>query len=123
MEVETVQNVAQGAGQLSLWHLIWNAGFVVQLVMLGLAAASVWSWAIIFEKFFVYRRTMAQSEQFEQNFWSGQSLEDLYMALGSRNNSGLAAIFMSAMREWKRSFESQSRSALQGVCRCASTRS
>jgi biopolymer transport protein TolQ len=115
MEVETVQNVAQTAGQLSLWHLIWNAGFVVQLVMLGLAAASVWSWAIIFEKFVVYRRTQMQAEKFEQNFWSGQSLEDLYMALGARNNSGLAAIFMAAMREWKRSQEAATRAGFQGV--------
>ena len=97
MDVETVQSVAQVGGQVSLWHLVWNAGLVVQIVMFGLALASVWSWAIIFEKFWVYRRTQAQSDRFEQTFWSGQSLDDLYMALGARTNSGMASIFMAAI--------------------------
>ena len=116
MEVETVQAVAQN-GQLSMWHLALNASFVVQLVMIGLALASVWSWAIIFEKFFRYRRVHAANDRFEQTFWSGQSLDDLYMALGNRNQSGLAAIFMAAMREWKRSQESTARAGFQGVQR------
>jgi biopolymer transport protein TolQ len=117
MEVETVQGVAQTAGQISLWHLVWQASLPVQLVMAGLAIASVWSWAIIFEKFFVVRRVNAADARFEQNFWSGQSLEDLYLALGSRDTMGLASVFMTAMREWKRSQESAMRAAFQGVQR------
>ena len=117
MDVETVQGMAQPApmGQISIWHLALNASFVVQIVMVGLALASIWSWAIIFEKFVVYRRTQSQSEKFEQNFWAGQSLEDLYMALGARTNSGMAAIFMAAMREWKRSLGAATRAGFQGV--------
>jgi len=115
MEVETVQGVAQTAGHISLWHLVWQASLPVQLVMLGLAIASVWSWAIIFEKFFVVRRVNAADDRFEQSFWSGQSLEDLYLTLGSRDTMGLASIFMSAMREWKRSQESALRAGFQGV--------
>ena len=117
MEVETVQGVAQTGGQISLWHLVWQASLPVQLVMLGLAIASVWSWAIIFEKFFVVRRVNAADDRFEQNFWSGQSLEDLYLTLGSRETMGLATIFLSAMREWKRSQESALRAGFQGVQR------
>jgi biopolymer transport protein TolQ len=115
MEVETVQGVAQTAGHISLWHLVWQASLPVQIVMLGLAIASIWSWAIIFEKFFVVRRVNAADDRFEQSFWSGQSLEDLYLTLGSRDTMGLASIFMSAMREWKRSQESAMRAGFQGV--------
>jgi biopolymer transport protein TolQ len=115
MDVETVQSVAQVGGQVSLWHLVWNAGVVVQLVMIGLAVASVWCWAIIIEKFWVYRRTQGQSDRFEQTFWSGQSLDDLYMSLGTRTNAGMASIFMAAMREWKRSQGAASRAGFQGV--------
>lgn len=115
MEVETVQGVAQTAGHISLWHLVWQASLPVQIVMLGLAIASIWSWAIIFEKFFVVRRVNAADDRFEQSFWSGQSLEDLYLTLGSRDTMGLASIFMSAMREWKRSQESALRAGFQGV--------
>ena len=89
---------------------------VVKLVMLGLALASVWCWAIIIEKFFAVRRMNAANDRFEQNFWSGQSLEDLYLALGNaRRPSGMAAIFMAAMREWKRSQEAAMRAGFQGV--------
>jgi biopolymer transport protein TolQ len=103
------------AGQLSLWHLIMQASWPVFLVMLGLALASVWCWAIIVEKFLTVRKVNAANDKFEQIFWSGQSLEDLYLTLGSRNNIGLAAIFLTAMREWKRSQDSAMRAGFQGV--------
>ena len=117
MDVETVQGMAQTApqGQISIWHLALNASFVVQIVMVGLALASIWSWAIIFEKLYLYSRTRAANDRFEQTFWSGQSLEDLYLTLGPRSHSGLAAVFMAAMREWKRSQESAVRAGFQGV--------
>jgi len=114
MDVQAVQGIAQ-TGQISIWHLALNASFVVQVVMIGLALASIWSWAIIFEKLYVYSRTRAANARFEQTFWSGQSLEDLYLALGPRSQTGLSAIFMAAMREWKRSQESAVRAGFQGV--------
>ena len=106
---------AAPAGEVSLWHLFMQAGWVVKLVMLGLAAASVWSWAIIIEKFIAVRKMNAANDRFEQYFWSGQSLEDLFLAMGNRNNIGLAAIFMAAMREWKRSQDAALRAGFQGV--------
>jgi len=115
MDVETVQGAVQQTGQISIWHLALNASFVVQVVMIGLALASIWSWAIILEKLVVYRRTTSANDRFEQTFWSGQSLEDLYLTLGPRSHSGLSSIFMSAMREWKRSQESAQRVGFQGV--------
>jgi biopolymer transport protein TolQ len=49
-------------------------------------------------------------DRFEQAFWSGQSLEELYKSLSARPNHSMAALFVAAMREWKRSLESQARS-------------
>jgi biopolymer transport protein TolQ len=102
-------------GQISLWHLVMQASWPVFLVMMGLALASIWCWAIIFEKFFAVRRMNSANDRFEQMFWSGQSLEDLYLTLGSRANTGLAAIFLTAMREWKRSQDAAMRAGFQGV--------
>jgi biopolymer transport protein TolQ len=93
------------AVDLSIWELFQNAHIVVKIVMIGLLAASVWSWAIILEKFFLFARTKRETDKFEQVFWSGQSLEELYQALGQRRNTGMAALFVAAMREWKRSIE------------------
>jgi len=89
-----------------------QAGFIVKLVMIGLMAASVWTWAIVIDKYLSYARARRQFDQFEQVFWSGQSLEELYRTLAERNNTGLAAIFVAAMREWKKSFERGARSPI-----------
>ncbi|MFN0191360.1 MAG: protein TolQ [Aestuariivirga sp.] len=115
MDPVAVETVVQGAGDLSLYHLFWQAGWVVKLVMLGLGAASVWCWAIIIEKLFAVRRMNSANDRFEQQFWSGQSLEDLYLSLGVNETTGLGAIFMSAMREWKRSQDAAIRAGFQGV--------
>jgi biopolymer transport protein TolQ len=90
---------------LSILELFKNAHIVVKLVIVGLLLASVWSWAIILEKLFLYAKTRKETDKFEQVFWSGQSLEELYQALAQRRNTGMAALFVAAMREWKRSTE------------------
>ena len=104
--------LAQTAPQIdmSFWSLFWNAHFVVKLVMLGLLSASVWSWAIIVDKTLLYRRTRRDMDTFEEAFWSGRSLEELYRDLASKPVNDMAAVFVSAMREWKRSFENGGRS-------------
>jgi biopolymer transport protein TolQ len=78
--------------------------------MLGLLVASVWVWAIVIDKFVLFSRTRKSMDRFEQAFWSGQSLEELYRNLSSRPNTSMAALFVAAMREWKRSFEGPTRS-------------
>src|SRR6195256_2264777 len=93
------------AVDLSIPELFNHAHIVVKIVMLGLIAASVWCWAIIIEKFFLFAKTRKETDKFEQVFWSGQSLEELYQALAQRRNTGMAALFVAAMREWKRSTE------------------
>ncbi|MBB4006642.1 protein TolQ [Allorhizobium taibaishanense] len=97
---------------VSLWALFMQAGWVVKLVMIGLLGASVWTWAIVIDKYVSFSKARRQFDQFEQVFWSGQSLEELYRTLAERNNTGMAAIFVSAMREWKKSFERGARSPI-----------
>jgi len=101
-------NPSDIAVDLSIWELFKNAHIIVKLVILGLLAASVWSWAIIFEKFFLFAKTRKEADKFEQVFWSGQSLDELYQALSQRRNTGMASVFVAAMREWKRSTERES---------------
>jgi len=105
-------SLAAPGGDISVWTLFWEAGFVVKLVMIGLLAASIWSWAIIIDKLIAFARMRAALDRFEQVFWSGQSLEELYRTLSERKTSGMGAIFVSAMREWKKSFEKGARSPL-----------
>jgi biopolymer transport protein TolQ len=93
------------AVDLSIFELFKNAHIVVKLVIIGLLLASIWSWAIILEKLFLFAKTKKETDKFEQVFWSGQSLAELYQALSARRNTGLAALFVAAMREYKRSTE------------------
>ncbi|MEO0545482.1 MAG: protein TolQ [Pseudomonadota bacterium] len=96
----------------SLIGLFMDSGLVVKLVMIGLVLASVWCWAIIIDKSLLFSRTKRQMNQFEQVFWSGQSLEDLYRTLSERPPNGMGALFVAAMGEWKRSFERNARSPI-----------
>jgi biopolymer transport protein TolQ len=102
-------------GDFSLISLFFQAHIVVKIVMIGLLFASVWCWAIIFEKMFSLGRARRLINRFEQVFWSGQSLEELYKTLGHRPNHGTAALFIAAMREWKRSQEQGNRPAMGGL--------
>jgi biopolymer transport protein TolQ len=109
--METVTLAAPGS-ELSIWALFWQAGWVVKLVMIGLLAASVWTWAIIVDKAIAFRRMAAALDRFEQVFWSGQPLDELYRTLSDRKTAGMGAIFVAAMREWKKSFEKGARSPI-----------
>jgi biopolymer transport protein TolQ len=94
-----------GAIDVSLLGLFLESSFTVKLVMIGLMMASIWSWAIIIDKWMMFVRTRRQLDRFEKVFWSGQSLEELYRSLSDRSPTGMGALFVAAMREWKRSFE------------------
>jgi len=101
-------------GQGSFLELFLQAHIVVKVVMIGLLLASVWSWAIIVEKIFAFRRARIEADRFEQLFWSGQSLEELYTGMARDRTFSMAALFVAAMREWKRSVEGNIR-ALGGI--------
>jgi biopolymer transport protein TolQ len=79
-------------------------------VLGGLLACSVWVWAIVIEKWVLYTRTRQSMDRFEKTFWSGQSLEELYRTVSARPSHSMSALFVAAMREWKRSFEGHVRS-------------
>jgi biopolymer transport protein TolQ len=95
---------------LSLIDLFGNAGWVVRIIMLGLISCSIWVWAIAIDKMFLYSRTRRSMDRFEQAFWSGESIEELYRVLSAKPTQSMAACFVAAMREWKRSFEGHARS-------------
>jgi biopolymer transport protein TolQ len=96
-------SLGAAAGDLSLWGLFLQADIVVKLVMIGLLAASVWVWAIVFEKWSSIRRVNKAADGFEDRFWSGGSLDDLYEQEGTRPAHPMAAVFGAAMAEWRRS--------------------
>ena len=92
-----------GHSQLTLWSLFLSADWVVKAVMLVLLVASVWCWAIIFDKTLRFRRLQRRANQFEDEFWSGGSLEELYERVGYQPTDPMTAVFAAAMREWQRS--------------------
>jgi biopolymer transport protein TolQ len=100
-----IASSALGApAEVSLWSMFWAAHIVVKIVMLGLLGASVWCWAVIINKFILFSRIQRAMDRFEQAFWSGNSLEELYQTLSQRPTEAIATLFVAAMREWKRSF-------------------
>ena len=91
--------------EITLLGMFWSAHFVVKAVMLGLLIASVWTWAIIVDKTLLFMRVRKAMNRFEEVFWSGQSLEELYRNLSQRPTAGMATLFVAAMREWKRAHD------------------
>lgn len=89
---------------LSILHLVLNASVVVQLVMLLLVVISVTSWAAIFRKLFALKRVKSLNDEFEREFWSGTSLNDLFAAAtqNARDSGPMERIFASGMREYQK---------------------
>lgn len=101
--VDAANLAAPGAGDLSLLSLFLQADIVVQLVIGALVIASVVVWAIVFEKTTSVRRARRAADGFEDRFWSGGSLDDLYEQEGAKPQHPMAAVFGAAMTEWRRS--------------------
>lgn len=97
---------SSAAADLSLWALFLQADWIVKAVMLMLILASFWSWAIIFDKLIKIRRVVIDTDKFENDFWSGGSLDALYDRLSMAGpQHPMAVLFVAAMREWRRSTE------------------
>lgn len=92
---------------MSILSLILQASWVVQLVMLILVVASVASWATIFRKSQALKQVRQFNDTFEQDFWSGQSLNDLYNSAiqNAKHGGPMERIFASGMREYKKQRE------------------
>ena len=110
MEQEVVKEVLEGSANLSLWGLFLQADIVVKFVMLILLLASVWCWTIIIEKIFLSRRELRLADSFENEFWSGTSLDDIYDEMSNERNlnshGAISRVFSSAMQEWRRAANS-----------------
>ena len=87
---------------MSVLALITGASVLVQIVMLMLVLASLFSWYYIFLKIFTFRRAARLADKFEKTFWSGADLNDLYQRAVERRSSigSLERIFESGFREF-----------------------
>jgi biopolymer transport protein TolQ len=94
-----------GFNGISIYKLFLRADPIVKTVMALLLLASLWSWAIIINKWFALSSLKRRAGQFEKTFWSGLSLDELYVQFGQKPDHPMASVFTSAIREWRRAFE------------------
>jgi biopolymer transport protein TolQ len=105
MENELISNMPL---DVSFWGLVLQADIVVKLVMLILLIASIWSWSIIIEKTKRFLSLKKQAHTFEEAFWSGDSLEDLYKEEEQDPQHPLSTVFVAGMYEWTRASKNNS---------------
>jgi biopolymer transport protein TolQ len=103
--IEAVSLGGQAAVDMSVWALFLRADWIVKAVMILLIGASFWCWAIIFEKARRLRRIETDADEFEDAFWAGGTLDDLYERIGGRPSDPMESLFAAAMHEWKRSVD------------------
>ncbi len=79
----------------SIWHFILHADFIVKCVLILLAAASVFSWTTILQRFSLYGQAQREAKQFEKQFWSGTHMDELHRNITTNNTNpqSLATIF------------------------------
>ncbi len=88
-----------GANDFTLWNLFVRADIVVKSVIILLIAASIWSWAIIFDKYKMFKRINASTQDFETKFWKAKSAQSFNDNLPAKSNDPVTNIFKSAMSE------------------------
>ena len=86
---------------LNVVHLFLKADWVVKGVMIGLALASLWSWAVILDKLFRFSAINRQADAFEDAANSGRSLEDLASQAGDQPKQALPAMLVAALKDWR----------------------
>ena len=111
MEQEVATQVVGlgGSTDFSLVQLFLRADFIVKSVIIILIAASVFSWALIFEKYRLFKKIEKSTNSFEEKFWKSKSAENFYNNLTNREKDPLANVFQSAMGEL---IKTKSKSAL-----------
>jgi biopolymer transport protein TolQ len=105
VDASGLAQVGTGGGNFSIVESFLRADIVVKTVMVLLLLASLWSWAIIINKGLALSGLKRKAAKFEKVFWSGQSLDELYQQFAAHNDHPLAAMFVAALREWRRAFE------------------
>ena len=101
MEQEIASQVVGlgGSTDFSLWKLFLRADFVVKFVIILLIASSIFSWALIFDKFKLFKRINASTEDFEKKFWKAKSAENFNSNLPANSKDPATIIFKAAMNE------------------------
>jgi biopolymer transport protein TolQ len=102
---QTGGSMAPAVDSISIVSLFARADLLVKVVLIVLLLASLWSWAIIFNKWMMMGTLRRRATKFEKTFWSGLSLDELYQQFSQRTDHPMAAVFVSALREWRRAFE------------------
>ncbi|WP_196778427.1 protein TolQ [Thalassorhabdomicrobium marinisediminis] len=87
----------------TLWALFARATVTVKIVMIILIIASLWSWAVIIDKWIQYRKARAEARVFDEAFWSGNPLDELFDRIGASPRGQSEKIFAAGMLEWRRS--------------------
>jgi biopolymer transport protein TolQ len=82
----------------SLWSLFIRADFIVKSVILMLIGCSIYSWAIIIEKFRLFKKINLESEEFEEKFWKSKSAESFYNNLPVNLENPMALLFKDSMQ-------------------------
>jgi len=99
-EITTQMAAAEQVFNPSIFSLIFQADIIVKLVILLLIIYSVWSWAIIIEKYTLLNKLKKKSDEFEKAFWSGEMMEVIFDKLKGKMDHPMASVFSSAMYEW-----------------------
>ena len=99
MEQEVATQVVGlgGSTDFSLIQLFLRADIIVKSVIVILIAASIYSWALIFEKYKLFKKIEKSTTNFEEKFWKSRSAESFYNSLTNRDKDPLANIFQSAI--------------------------
>ena len=88
-----------GSSDFSLWKLFLRADFVVKSVIIILLASSIYSWALIFDKYKLFKKINSTTEDFENKFWKARSAESFSNSLPAKTEDPAAVIFKTAMTE------------------------
>ncbi len=88
-----------GANDFSLWQLFIRADFVVKSVIILLLSSSIYSWALIFDKYKLFKKINLSTSEFENKFWKAKSAESLNSSLSAKTDDPLTKIFQRAMNE------------------------
>jgi biopolymer transport protein TolQ len=91
------------AHDFTMWALFARATITVKIVMIILIIASVWCWAVIVDKWLQYRKARAEAQVFDEAFWSGNPLDELFDRIGASPKGPSEKIFAAGMLEWRRS--------------------
>lgn len=97
--------ITQSVSDSSIFSYFWNASFLIKIVILSLIIASVYSWALIISNRIKLKRLNKEADYFEEEFWSGTPLENLYKQIHNSASDPMTVVFCAAMSEWEQAVQ------------------